>query len=120
LKFYIIDDDWDMVQMMTALLEDAGHEVDSSVDAATGLSGATAKRPDAVLIDLVMADMDGLELCRQLRVSPELEKSKIIMVTSKGHGHWREQADEAGVEGFLTKPVDADTFALQIVEIVEG
>lgn len=120
MKLYLIDDDWDMVQMMTALLEAAGHEVDSSVDAASGLSGATAKRPDAVLIDLVMADIDGLQLCRKLRVRQELENSKIIMITSKDHEHWREKADDAGVDGFLTKPLDANTFALQILEIVEG
>ncbi|MHA1598247.1 MAG: response regulator transcription factor [Alphaproteobacteria bacterium] len=120
MKFYLIDDDWDMVQAMTALLEAAGHEVDSSVDAAAGLSAAVAKRPDAVLVDLVMADIDGLELCRKLKASPELTKSKIIMVTSKDHGMWRDKAGEAGADGFLTKPVNTDTFAAEIIEIVEG
>ena len=119
MKFYIIDDDWDMVQMMTALLEAAGHEIDSSVDTASGLSGAVAKRPDAVLIVLVMADFDGLELCRKLKASPELVKSKIIMITSKDHDMWREKAAEAGADGYITKPLDADTFAAQIVDIVE-
>ncbi|MBT4220388.1 MAG: response regulator [Rhodospirillaceae bacterium] len=120
MKLYLIDDDWEILQAMAALLEAAGHEVDSSVDAAAGLSGAKAKRPDAVLIDLVMADIDGLELCRKMKAIPELAKSKIIMVTSKDHGLWQDKADEAGVDGFLTKPVNAETFAAEIAAIVEG
>jgi len=118
LKLYIIDDDWDMVQFMTALLEGAGHEVFSGVAGVSNIPKIVARRPDAVLIDLMMAEMDGLELVRQLRARPELKNTKIVMVTSKDHAHWRTQAKESGADGYVTKPLNADTFAAEIEKIV--
>ena len=120
MKIYIIDDDWDMIQYVTVLLEGAGHEVFSGVSGVSNLPKIVARKPDAILVDLVMAEMDGLELVRQLRAKKELAASKIIMVTSKDHGHWRKQAEDAGVDGYVTKPIDAETFASQIEAIVHS
>jgi DNA-binding response OmpR family regulator len=118
LKLYIIDDDWDMIQYMTVLLEGAGHTVFSGVSGVSNLPKIVARKPDAIIADLVMAEMDGIELIRQLRAKSELADSKIIMVTSKDHDHWRKQAKEAGANGYITKPLDEATFASQIEAIV--
>ena len=118
MKFYLIDDDWDMVQYVTALLESAGHEVHSGVSGVSNLPKIVARKPDAILVDLVMAEMDGIELVGQLRAKKELANTKIIMVTSKDHSHWRSQAEEAGVDGYITKPLDETTFATEVEAIV--
>jgi len=120
LKIYIIDDDWDMINYVTVLLEGAGHEVFSGVSGVSNLPKIVARKPDAILVDLVMAEMDGLELVGQLRAKKELAHSKIIMVTSKDHTHWRKQAEDAGVDGYITKPVDAETFASQVEAIARS
>lgn len=118
MKIYIIDDDWDMIGYMTALLEAAGHEVFSGVSGVSNLPKIVARKPDAILVDLVMAEMDGIELVRQLRAKKQLAAAKIIMVTSKDHGHWRKQAEQAGVDGYITKPLDEETFAAEVETIV--
>ena len=118
MKLYLIDDDWDMIQFLTGLLERAGHTVYSGVSGVSNLPKIVSRQPDAILVDLVMAEMDGLELVRQLRERQELKKTKIIMVTTKDHEHWREKADEAGVDAYLTKPVNEATFASEIEAII--
>ncbi len=119
MKVYIIDDDWDMVQYLTTLLESGGHTVYSGVSGVSNLPKIVSRQPDAILVDLIMAEMDGIELVQQLRARPELAKAKIIMVTSKDHEHWRKLAEDAGVDGYVTKPVDENTFALQVEEIIQ-
>lgn len=118
MKFYLVDDDWDMIQYFTVLLESAGHTVYSGVSGVSNIPKIVSRQPDAVLVDLVMAEMDGLELVKQLRKRPELNNVKIIMVTAKEHGHWRDKANEAGVDAYLTKPVNEATFADEIEAIV--
>lgn|GEM_PF-1711027 len=120
MKLYIIDDDWDMVKYITTLLETAGHTVYSGVSGVSNLPKIVSRQPDAILVDLVMAEMDGIELVQQLRGRAELAKSKIIMVTSKDHEHWQKLAQEAGVDGYITKPVNEDTFASQVESIVQA
>jgi len=67
-----------------------------------------------------MAEMAGIELVKQLRTRTELAKSKIIMVTSKDRKHWQKLAQDAGVDGYITKPINEDTFASQIEAIVQA
>lgn len=107
-----------MVQYVTVLLESAGHEVHSGVSGVSNLPKIVARKPDAILVDLIMAEMDGIELVNQLRAKKELAATKIIMVTSKDHGHWRKQAEEAGVDGYITKPLDEATFTADVEAIV--
>ncbi len=78
-----------MVQYLTALLESAGHTVYSGVSGVSNLPKIVSRQPDAILVDLVMGEMDCIELVQQLRARKELAASKIIMVTSKDHAHWR-------------------------------
>ena len=118
MKLYIIDDDWDMVQFLTSILEKAGHTVFSGVSGVSNLPKIVARQPDAILVDIVMAEMNGIELVKELRARPELEGAKIIMVTSKDHDHWREQATDAGADGYITKPIDEETFASQVAAFV--
>ena len=118
-RIYIVDDDPDMVGFMTELLKAAGHEVASNPTGSHAISEIVAQRPDCVLIDLVMAELDGLELCRELRARKELSGCRLIMVTAKSREHWAERAAEAGMDGFITKPLDASKFVQQVTSIIE-
>ena len=66
-RIFIVDDDPDIVDFMAELLKAAGHEVASNPTGSHAISEIVAQRPDCALIDLVMAELDGLELCRELR-----------------------------------------------------
>ena len=119
LKYYV-DDDADIIACMTLLLEAAGHRVSSNVAGATALPEIKAKRPDCVPTDLVMAEMDGLELSRELRKLPEFSGLKIIFVSARANDTWRNHAREANADGYVGKPLDADTFARQVENIARG
>lgn len=120
LKFFIIDDDPFFIELMTQLLADAGYSVASNHAAVFALSDIRAQRPDCILVDLQMSEMDGLELCAELRKMPEIENAKIIFVSSHTAATWKQRAQDAGADGYLTKPIDATTFIRDIAEIVEG
>ena len=120
LKISIVDDDADTRAFMTLLLEAAGHKVSSSVAGATALPGIKAKRPARVPTDPVMAWMVGLDLSRELSKMPEFSGPKIIFVSARANNYWRNQAREAGADGYLGKPLDPDTFVRQVETIARG
>ena len=118
LSIYIIDDDPFFVEMMTDVLEDEGHSVSSSHSAILSLSEIRAKRPGCILVDLQMAEMNGLELCQEIRKMPEASKSKVIFVSAHADDSWKQKASEAGGDGYITKPIDVVSFLSTIEEIV--
>ena len=118
MRIYIIDDDWDMVQYVTALLESAGHEVHSGVSGVSNLPKIVARKPDAILVDLVMAEMDGIELVGQLRAKKELANTKIIMVTSaapiRGLANYSMYATGRGAGNAMVKSLSLELAAANI------
>jgi len=120
LKIFIVDDDSDIIAVMTALLEDAGHRVQSSVAGMTAISEITAFKPDLLLTDLVMAQVDGLALCRELRNRSNLDGMKIIFVSSKVEAYWREQANDVGAIGYIEKPLDPGSFNDTVASLMAG
>jgi len=119
-KIFIVDDDHEVIEVMTAVLESNGHEVGSNVSGARAISDIRAMRPDCVLTDLMMAALDGLELCDEIRQQKELDATKIIMVSARDADHWKEKAAARGAAGYMTKPIDPATFTDQLVAIVES
>lgn len=120
LKFYIVDDDPDAVEILALILEQAGHTVRKQLVGLHAISEIVRARPDCVLIDLMMGGIDGLELCRELHKRPELGDTKLAVVTAKSGEHWRGRSLEAGADGFFEKPVDPVFFAGQLEALVRG
>ncbi|MBT3307449.1 MAG: response regulator [Alphaproteobacteria bacterium] len=120
MKFYLVDDDSDFVDVMTALLEAAGHTVFADIAALPAISRIVTKRPDCIITDMMMSEMNGLELCAELRRRDELKNTVIIMVSAKIDDHWRNRANEAGADGFVDKPLNVETFVGQVEEIIAG
>ncbi len=120
LTFYIIDDDPMFVDIMTELLEDEGFSVASNHAALYALSEIRARKPDCILVDLQMSEMNGLELCQEVRKIPQASKTKIIFVSSHSDDMWKQKAREAGGDGYITKPIDAATFLSTIEAVIEG
>lgn len=118
MKVFVVDDDAEMIEFMTALLEAAGHTVSSSVAGTYALSAIPRDKPDCVLTDLMMAQMDGLEMCRELRRHAKLEPTVFVVVSARTDAYWQGRAAEAGAAGYITKPLDADTFVSEVESIV--
>ena len=118
MKFFIIDDDSDIIDFMATLLEAEGHSVSSEIAGATAISRIVKQSPDCVLTDLMMADMDGLDLCRELRNKQNLQGLKIVFVSARTSEYWQKRARESGANGYITKPLNAGTFVSQVERII--
>lgn len=118
MKFFIVDDDPDTLALVTRLLAGAGHEVIVRSSSVEALREIPEERPDCVVTDVMMPVMDGFELTRELRRRPELRAMKIVVLSAKTYDFDRRRARELGADGYITKPIDRDSFLQAIMEIV--
>ncbi len=119
LRFYIVDDDPDSIEIMTELLKAEGHSVDSNTDSAKAISEIAELKPDCVLTDIMMPGIDGLELCKRLRKDPGLEATKILVISGKSYEFDKNRSFEFGADGFIVKPLNVQTFADRVYRVTE-
>jgi phosphoribosyl 1,2-cyclic phosphodiesterase len=118
MKFFVVDDDPDSLALVTRLLTGAGHEVVVRGSSVEALRDIPDMRPDCVITDVMMPVMDGFELTRELRRRPELAAMKIVVLSAKTYDFDRRRAKEMGADGYITKPINRDTFMQGIGELV--
>ena len=106
LRVLVIDDNLDQVHTLAFLLKDMGHQTEFAVNGNSALEAARRFRPNVVLLDLGLPDMDGSELCRRLRAEPGLEQVRIVVITGSTHSDAHRRVVDAGCEELLVKPVD--------------
>ncbi|RME36074.1 MAG: DNA-binding response regulator [Thermoflexia bacterium] len=100
----VIDDEPDLLEMVQIILQNAGFEVITAIDGFSGLRMAYQKHPDQILLDMMIPDMDGLEVCRRLR---ELTDVPIIFLTARSSIEDIVAAFSNGADDYLTKPFHA-------------
>jgi PAS domain S-box-containing protein len=106
LHVMVVDDNVDAAQMLAALLEVQGHAVCVEYDARGALERARLERPDVLLLDIGLPDMDGYELARRLRGQPESAHATLVALTGYGQSQDRKEAEQAGFDHYLVKPAD--------------
>ena len=119
LNILIVDDDPDIIALYQAILHDAGHNTHAEVSSVQALSIINQLRPDVLLLDLMMPDMDGLELLGHIRKIDDLADLKIIVISSKSYEYDRKQALARGADGFIRKSEARQSLLQQIESIVE-
>ena len=102
----IIDDDLSIRVAMEAALLKAGCVVFEVGNGRDGIQACQEKRPDLILLDVVMPEMDGFETCRRIRALPGSEHVQIMMVTGLDDVESVDKAFNAGANGFVTKPIN--------------
>jgi signal transduction histidine kinase/ActR/RegA family two-component response regulator len=108
LRVMVVDDNVDAAQMLAALLEVQGYAVSVEYDAHGALERARRERPDVLLLDIGLPDMDGYELARRLRAQRESAHATLVALTGYGQSQDRKEAEEAGFDHYLVKPADMD------------
>ncbi|MSR65328.1 MAG: response regulator [Verrucomicrobiae bacterium] len=104
-RILIADDSHDSRAILSACLEEEGYEVETALDADEALVKGLAHRPDLFLLDVLMPRKDGFQLCRELRSTPVLKQTPIILITGLDSEVDRFKGIEAGCDDFLPKPV---------------
>jgi len=103
-RILLIDSDPDVRRLALMSLTAVGFEVHEAVDGMGALSAARVIRPDCVLVDLVMPDVSGLEVCRALRADPGTSQCTIVILTSNDSAAEKVDAFSSGADDYITKP----------------
>ena len=105
-RVLIIDDDERLAGMVSTYLAGRGFEVSCAPDATAGLAAAAAGGVDAVLLDVMLPDLDGFEVLRRLRADPGTAALPVLMLTARGEATDRIVGLEMGADDYLPKPFD--------------
>jgi CheY-like chemotaxis protein len=116
-KILVVDDSSDTREMMTKLLEMESFNVITAADGRDGFDTAKAERPDIIITDINMPNLNGIEMIRLLRSDVELTRVPIMAITAYGQGVARE-AIEAGADHATTKPIDFDSLIRGIRQLL--
>ena len=116
-RILIVDDEPDACELLRQVLESEGYDAIPETSASNALERIAKQEFDLVLSDVIMAEMDGLDLCRHIVESrPEMP---VILLTGRGNMHTVISALRLGARDFLTKPLDAETVATSVARILQ-
>ncbi len=104
LKVLVVDDEQDLAEMLKVRLESDGFLVDVAFDADAALRKAKFWQPDAVVLDVILAGMDGWEVAQRLRKDPVTAKTVIVLVTAWPIEEAEKRAKSVGANGIVFKP----------------
>jgi len=114
----IIDDEPDIVEIITLQLRKAGFRTSGFSDGQSFLSSLARSVPDLVLLDLMLPDIDGLEVCRLLRQRADWAAVPVIMVTAKGEESDKILGLELGADDYVTKPFSAKELVARVKSVL--
>lgn len=110
----MVDDRWENRTVITNLLQPLGFNVVEASNGKEGLEKAIALKPDLIITDLLMPEMDGFELIEHLRHTPEIKDVKIIVSSASVFEADQHRSQQAGGNAFLTKPIQVDELLHQL------
>ncbi|MBN1210706.1 MAG: response regulator [Myxococcaceae bacterium] len=114
----IVDDERDLAELIDFNLRSAGFSTHVAATGEAALTAAREQRPDLVLLDLMLPDMPGTEVCRQLRADARARDVLIVMLTAKGEEVDRVRGFEVGADDYVTKPFSVRELVLRLKAIL--
>jgi two-component system alkaline phosphatase synthesis response regulator PhoP len=115
-KILVVDDDPDLVESVTMILENKNHEVIQAYGGIEGLEKAKAEKPDAIILDVMMPDKDGYEVCKELKGDPEYSEIPILLLTAvvsqiSSSTYTSRMGMETEADDYIDKPVEPGELA---------
>ena len=116
-RVLVVDDEPEITDIVEAFLTEAGYAVASENDPSTAVAKVSEFRPDVILLDIMMPDTDGYEVCRQIKQIPDMVHVPIIFLTGKDRADDMGRSFKVGGDMFIKKPFSCERL-LEIVNIV--
>lgn len=104
-KILIVDDEDDILQFIRYNLEKDNFQVCIASNGKKGLLLAEKENPDLIILDIMMPEMDGVEVCRQLRANPKFDDTIITFLSARGEDYSQIAAFDVGGDDYITKPI---------------
>ena len=117
-RIAIVDDEPDIVELVSLHLKKAGFQTDSYLDGRSLLKSLDRHRPDMVVLDLMLPDADGFELCKYLRSNKAFSSIPIIMLTAKSDEIDRVLGLELGADDYITKPFSVNELVARVKAVL--
>lgn len=115
----IIDDEDDIREVAQLTLEAVGGwQISTAASGSEGLKKAEAEQPDAILLDVMMPEMDGIATFNKLQANPHTEKIPVVLLTAKVQSSDQRRFAELGITGVVPKPFDPMTLTDQVAEVL--
>jgi two-component system phosphate regulon response regulator PhoB len=114
----IVDDETDLASLVEFNLQHAGLETSVALTGEQALELAKVRVPDIVLLDLMLPDISGKEVCRRLRIDPRTKNVPIVMLTARGEEADRIEGFEVGADDYVTKPFSPRELVLRLKAIL--
>lgn len=119
-RILVVDDEEKNRRLLADLLSAEGYTVQTAVNGVEGLRVANEFRPETILMDVMMPEMDGVEACRRLKADPETTSIPILLATALHERADRLKGIQAGADDFMTKPIDVEEIRLRVRNAVHA
>jgi len=119
IKIAFIDDNEDLVNFMKPLLEEHNYHVAPAYDGRTGLEVIKKERPDVIVLDIIMPDMNGNDVLTELKKNEDTKDIPVIMLTVKDWQYDRFKSLELGAYEYIAKPFESRMLLRQITNVLQ-
>lgn len=119
-KILLVDDERDLVEIVTLRLQANGYEVIPAYDGDEAFRRAKEVKPDLIMLDLMLPKMDGYKVCGLLKSDARYKYIPILIFTARAQEVDRKLAEEAGADGYLVKPFEPNVLMDKIKALLEG
>ena len=119
-RVLVIEDNEDNMKLITFILEKNSYQTITAETGAQGVSMAISEKPDLILLDIQLPDINGLDVLKAIRKSESDGSIPVIAVTSFAMSGDRERLLEAGCNGYIEKPINPETFVAEIRQVTGG
>lgn len=114
----VVDDDRTLVDFLVEILRRAKYTVEAAYGGAMGCEKAAERKPNLVILDLIMPDMHGFDVCQAIRKDRSLQGTKILISSAKGYDVDKKAARRLGADDFLVKPYTPEKLLEAVKELV--
>lgn len=118
-RVLIVEDNENNMELISFILEANGEETLKAINGLEGVQRALHERPDYIILDIQLPDIDGLEVLKRIRTSEEGNNIPIIAMTSYAMSGDKERMIKAGCNGYIEKPIDPERVINQIREVLD-
>ena len=119
-KILVVDDEEEIVFLIKRRLIKSGYEVIVANNGTDALSTAKGQQPQLIILDVMMPEPNGLEVCRRLKSDPQFQSIKIILLTAKDQQKDKDLGEAVGADLYLTKPFEPDDLIGKVKVLLES
>ena len=118
-KILIADDNEHVRESLASILEDEGYALWIAKDGAEALRKTREVSPDILILDVMMPEMNGYEVCQTIKSDPDLKKTFVLMLSAKGQETERERGKEVGADEYFVKPFNPSELVARIKNVLD-